>query len=102
LNFLSINKERLLIGVLGPLCTPDAVRAEILSKAARDERFRAAARVWPKLTPRWIEVLSDEYTPELNAVVRRITLYARLRGLDDGLPPIDTTNLLSPIIWPRS
>ena len=44
LNFLSINKERLLIGVLGPLCTPDAVRAEILSKAARGTNASARRR----------------------------------------------------------
>jgi hypothetical protein len=26
-------------------------------------------------------------------------MYSRLRGLDDGLPPIEATNLLSPVIW---
>ena len=25
--------------------------------------------------------------------------YQRLRGLDDGLPPIDQTRLLSPALW---
>ncbi|MBE1486921.1 hypothetical protein H4W31_002559 [Plantactinospora soyae] len=25
--------------------------------------------------------------------------YQRLRGLDDGLPPIGTTNILSPVRW---
>lgn len=73
LNFLSINKERLLIGVLGPLSTPEAVQDEVLRKARQDERFRAAATVWRKLTPRWIAVLSDDQTPELAAVVHRIT-----------------------------
>jgi hypothetical protein len=27
-------------------------------------------------------------------------IYQRLRGLDDGLPPVDTTNLLSSTHWP--
>jgi hypothetical protein len=26
-------------------------------------------------------------------------MYLRLRDLDDGLPPIETTRLLSPAIW---
>lgn len=73
LNFLSINKERLLIGVLGPLRTPETVQNEVLRKARQDPRFQAAARVWPKLTPRWIEVLPDDVTPELAAVVHRLT-----------------------------
>lgn len=43
LNFLSIHKERLLIGVLGPLSAPETVQAEVFRKARQDERFRAAA-----------------------------------------------------------
>lgn len=59
LNFFSINKERLLIGVLGPLSAPETVQAEVLRKSRQDTRFRAAADVCP--------------TPELAAVVHRIT-----------------------------
>jgi hypothetical protein len=191
LNFLSINKERLFIGVMGPLSAPEIVQAEVLRKAREDERFRAAATVWRKLARRWIQILSDDQTPELAAVVHRITrqpmeerlkhlkdlgetmviahavvaaeaggmvtvliddgpgariatseisrlqrlrsngravgsiklastltvleraaggkhipdkatmrhIYKRLRGLDDGLPPVETTNLLSPVLW---
>ncbi|GAA5112845.1 hypothetical protein [Haloechinothrix salitolerans] len=73
LNFLSINKERLLIGVLGPLSAPETVRDEVLLKSQRDERFRAAAAVWKKLTPRWMRVLPDAPTPELATVIHRIT-----------------------------
>lgn len=29
-------------------------------------------------------------------------IYQRLRRLDDGLPPLEATSLLSPAIWPRS
>ncbi|MCW2642946.1 MAG: hypothetical protein JWP76_5252 [Dactylosporangium sp.] len=192
LNFLSINKERLLIGVLGPLSVPETVQAEVMRKSQEDARFRSAATVWRKLAPRWLQILSDDETPELAAVVHRITqqpmqerlrqprdlgeimvvahavvaaeagetmtvliddgsgariatsemsrlqrlraqgravgsiklvstltvleraaggkhipdkatmrdIYQRLRGLDDGLPPVDTTNLLSSTHWP--
>lgn len=72
LNFLSINKERLLIGILGKLSAPETVQAEVFRKAGNDQRFRAAAAVWRKLTPDWIQVLSDEPSPQLEAVVRRI------------------------------
>jgi hypothetical protein len=34
LNFLSINKERLLIGVLGRLSAPETVQNEVLRKSA--------------------------------------------------------------------
>ncbi len=72
LNFLSINKQRLLISVLGRLSAPETVQAEVFRKAGDDQRFRAAAAVWRKLTPNWIQVLSDEPTPELDAIVHRI------------------------------
>ena len=29
-------------------------------------------------------------------------LYGRLRSLDDGLPPIEKTRLLSPDLWPNA
>jgi hypothetical protein len=193
LNFLSIHKERLLIGVLGELSTPETVQAEVLRKSRQDKRFRAAETVWRKLTPRWIQILSDDETPELAAVVHRVTrqpmeerlkrpndlgeimviahavvaaeagaavavliddgqgarmatseihrlrrlsdngcavgsmmlistltvlklaagrghiadraamrdIYERLRALDDGLPPVETTGLLSSSLWAR-
>lgn len=73
LNFLSVNKERLLIAVLGPLSAPETVRDEVLRKSAQDERFRSAATVWRKLTDRWIQILPDDVTPELATVVQRIS-----------------------------
>jgi hypothetical protein len=73
LNFFSINKERLLIGILGPLSAPETVQDEVFRKSRQDERFRTAAAVWRKLTPSWMQVLSDDHTPELAAVVHRIT-----------------------------
>lgn len=74
LNFLSIKQERLLIGVLGRLSAPETVQKEVFRKAQQDARFHAAATVWRKLVPGdWIQVLSDDQTPELAAVVHRIT-----------------------------
>ncbi|SIO90008.1 hypothetical protein [Nocardiopsis sp. JB363] len=73
LNFLSINQERLLIRVLGKISAPETVQSEVFDKSRQDERFRAAAGVWRKLTPNWVQVLSDDQTPELAAVVQRIT-----------------------------
>jgi hypothetical protein len=74
LNFLSINKERLLIAVLGPLSAPETVQDEVLRKSRQDDRFRAAAKVWPKLiTGRWIQILPDDVTPELATVVQRVS-----------------------------
>jgi hypothetical protein len=192
LNFLSINKERLLIAVLGPFSAPEAVQSEVLRKSQQDDRFRTAATVWRKLTTRWIQILPDDATPELATVVQRVSglpmderrrqpkdlgetmviahavvaaesgqsvtilmddgpgaaiatseisrlrrlvsnghpvgsitlastltvlgraagsehlpdraamrdIYNRLRGLDDGLPPIEKTDLLSTKLWP--
>jgi hypothetical protein len=73
LNFLSANKERLLIAVLGALSAPETVRDEVLRKSRRDDRFRAAATVWIRLmTHDYIQILSDDVTPELATVVQRI------------------------------
>jgi len=86
LNFLSINKERLLINVLGPLSAPEAVRDEVLRKSQNDPRFSAAATVWRKLTPTWIQILPDAVTPELSKVVTRISrqpMQARLKHSKD-------------------
>lgn len=73
LNFLSINKERLLIGVLGQISAPETVQAEVFRKSRQDERFKPAEKVWRRLTPRWLQILPDEPTPERAAVVHRIT-----------------------------
>ena len=83
LNFLAANKERLLIAVLGKLSVPEVVRDEVLRKAAQDERFRAAAKVWPKLTPEWIRILSDDPTPALESVIRRMTQLPMEKRLRD-------------------
>jgi len=86
LNFLSINKERLLIAMLGQLSAPAAVEDEVLRRAARDRRFRSAATAWRKLTPTWIQILPDDLTPELARVVHRITqqpMAERLRHSKD-------------------
>lgn len=73
LNFLSIHKERLLFGTLGPLSAPETVRDEVLRKSRMDKRFSAASVVWGKLPNSLLEVLPDDYTPELAAAVHRLT-----------------------------
>lgn len=73
LNFFSINRERLLIAMLGPLSAPETVRDEILDKSHRDKRFGAAGRVLHKLSPKYMEILSDDVTPELSRVVARVS-----------------------------
>jgi len=121
LNFLSINKERLLIAVLGPLSAPETVQDEVLRKSRQDDRFRAAETVWRKLTGRWIQMrrLGSTGSP-VGSITLASTLtvlgraagsvhlpdraalrdtYRRLRELDDGLPPIEKTDLLSDTLW---
>lgn len=73
LNFLSINKERLLLSVTGPISTPETVRDEVLAKSHRDPRFRAVEKVWKKIPGRLLEVLPDDPTPELLSALERIT-----------------------------
>ncbi|GAA1308599.1 hypothetical protein GCM10009610_23300 [Pseudonocardia xinjiangensis] len=73
LNFFSINRERLLLGTLGPISVPELVRDEVLRKAATDPRFRSAEWVWNKLPDKYLEILSDDETPELNVAVARIS-----------------------------
>jgi hypothetical protein len=65
LNFFSVNRERLLIEVVGRLAAPESVADEVLSKASRDRRFAPAAVVWRRLPSAWLEVLSDDPTPQL-------------------------------------
>jgi hypothetical protein len=73
LNFLSINKERLLFDALGPLSAPEAVRDEVLRKSRQDKRFSAAETVWHKLPERLMQILPDDQTPELAAAVHRLS-----------------------------
>ena len=72
INFFSTNKERLLFSVLGVLSAPEAVEIEILRKARQDKRFSAAERVWRKLPPSLLQILSDDETKELSIAVERI------------------------------
>ncbi|WP_433276715.1 hypothetical protein ACQPZA_35310 [Pseudonocardia xinjiangensis] len=49
------------------------VRDEVLRKAATDPRFRSDERVWNRLPDKYLEILSDDETPELNVAVARIS-----------------------------
>lgn len=84
LNFFSVNEERLLLGTLGAISAPETVRDEVLRKAAADPRFRGARRVWEKLPAKYLEILSDDETPELNAAVARISGLPLAERVRDG------------------
>ncbi|MFD4368673.1 PIN domain-containing protein [Rhodococcus sp. NPDC058521] len=73
LNFLSINKERLLSSVTGPISTPETVRNEVFAKSGRDPRFTAVEKVWKKIPAKWLKVLPDDPAPELLAALERIS-----------------------------
>lgn len=92
LNFLSIHKERLLIGVLGPLCTPETVQAEVFRGAGA-----TAGQI--KLVSTLTVLQRAAGGPHVPSKAEMADIYRRLRGLDDGLPPIETTDLLSPALW---
>jgi hypothetical protein len=50
------------------------VQNEVIRKSKQEQRFRSAERVWRKLAAsKWLQILSDDPTPELEAVVQRIT-----------------------------
>lgn len=69
LNFFSINKQRLLIGVLGPLSTRETVQKEVFRKAQQEhDRFGHAVQVWNKLGT-YLQVLSDDLSVELAQAV---------------------------------
>jgi hypothetical protein len=59
LNFLSINKERLLLSVTGPISAPKIVAKEVQRKARHDSRFRAALAVWAS----WSEATTSKCSP---------------------------------------
>jgi hypothetical protein len=52
---------------------PEQVEMEIMRKINSDSRFLPAAAIWQKLVPKWVCILSDDETLELDAVVQRIS-----------------------------
>lgn len=72
INFFALNKERLLFATVGSLSVPETVHGEILKKARQEQRFAAAERVIAKLPAKYLQVLSDDVTSELSAVVSRL------------------------------
>lgn len=84
LNFLSINRERLLFATLGRISAPEIVEKEVLRKSNADQRFSAASTVWGKVRPRFIDILSDTVTPELSAVVQRLDHLPMTERLKSG------------------
>ena len=72
INFFALSKERLLFATVGPLSVPEAVYGEIRKKAREEPRFAPAERVTAKLPTKYLQVLSDDVTSELSAVVSRL------------------------------
>lgn len=73
INFFSVQRERLLFGVLGAISVPEVVHQEILRKAQQEERFAPAERVLRKVPAALLEIISDEVTSELAAAVHRMS-----------------------------
>ena len=72
------------------------------SEARRLDRLRRAGRkvgaIWLVGTVTVLEkAAGSEYLPDRGAMR---DLYQRLRGLDDGLPPLDQTRLMVLPCWP--
>lgn len=76
LNFFATNRERLLFTWVGPLHIPETVHAGVLRKSRQDRRFASARAVLNRLPAKLLDVLSDESTPALDAVVERIVGFA--------------------------
>lgn len=86
INFFSLNRERLLFSALGAIAVPEIVAHEIRHKAQQDHRFSAAERVLGKAPARLLEILSDDVTEDLAAVVHRVAgmpMPERLRSRKD-------------------
>jgi hypothetical protein len=120
LNFLSINSERLLIAMLGRLSAPAVVEAEVLTGAdvivliddglgariatqeiRRLDRLRSTdgsvGRIRLASTLTVLEKAAGTTYVQDKTHMREI--YRRLRNLDDGLPPIEKTTLLTTTRW---
>lgn len=86
LNFFALNKERLLFATVGPLSVPEIVHGETQKKARQEQRFAPAERVLAKLPTKYLQVLADDVTPELSAIVSRLAgmpMDQRVRSLND-------------------
>lgn len=87
LNFFSTNNERLLFATLGSLSAPEKVEEEMRRKARQETRFAPTERVLNKVRPPLFTVLSDDATPALSEVSKRLTSFdlptRRTRGEKD-------------------
>ena len=124
LNFLSLNKERLLFSALGPLSVPEIVEREILRKAQQgqdttilidDSDGRSFAVQEQRRLQRIRELGVNVGSISLISTITVLTkaagrpdlpdrksmraLYGRLRNLDDGLIPLSSTNLMDLPCW---
>ncbi|MFC7490677.1 MULTISPECIES: hypothetical protein [unclassified Knoellia] len=74
LNFLATRNENILLRSVGRLSAPETVQTELHDKAGRDARFAPAPAVWTRLVQhKYVSVLFDDETPELDAAVQQIS-----------------------------
>jgi hypothetical protein len=74
INFLATKNQRILIAAIGgPFHAPEAVRDEVMRKAAQEPRFAPAAQEWKKLEANWIKLLPATRTPGLDKIAQILT-----------------------------
>lgn len=87
LSFLATRNERTLFSVVEKgMMAPETVRDELFAKSRSDPRFRPAEGLWKKLEGSWIDILSDEVTPDLETAAQLVlgsALAPRLRAAKD-------------------
>jgi hypothetical protein len=90
LNFLATNNERILFASVGKgVFAPETVKKEVRDKSRSEPtRFAPAWPLWKKLEANnWVQVLSDDVTPDLTraygAIAPSMSLAARMASAKD-------------------
>lgn len=98
INFLATKNQRILIAATaGPFQAPQAVKDEVMRKAAQEPRFAPAAQQWAKIERNWITVLPATRTPALDRIARILTreplptLPSRAKDLGEAFVVIHAT-----------
>lgn len=75
LNFLATNNQRILIAGIGtqPFHAPEAVRDEVMYKAAERPDLAAAAPAWRKIEANWIVLIPAARTSTLDRLATILT-----------------------------
>jgi len=74
INFLATKNQRILIAAInGSFQVPEAVRDEVMRKAAEKPHLAPAAQEWRKIEKNWIELLPATRTPNLDRIALALT-----------------------------